>query len=197
MSQGAAKGLKVFSIPGRGETFEESLGGLIPGGEIQVGFIDFIGRFARMSFPDQVAHVVRIISKKYWLDDALLLGRSFGAWIILNALMGLDVPFPGTAVLISSVLGVGGTDALGFAAPWSRRFWQKAESRSRLPARRLVLIHGTDDEQCPLAHAKRLVGLWHVELIVFRDGGHGLGRTAFREEIAEAIHRIWKLPKGC
>ena len=180
------------------ELIRDDLSGLIPGGEIQVGFIDFIGRFARMSFSDQVDHVVRIISKDYCVEDALLLGRSFGAWIILNALLRLDVPFPGTVVLISSVLGLGGTGALGFAAPGSRTFWREAESRTKAPAERLLLFHGADDEQCPLVHAKRLAELWHLELIVFRGGGHGLGRPAFREELSQAIHGVWKCPgKRC
>jgi len=182
---------KVFCAPGRGETYQNSLHGLLAPGAAEVSAVDFTPEFARLTFTQQMELFHQIICEQYWSRDALLLGRSFGAWILLNALMRLETQFPGTAILIASVLGSGGKGGLHFIAPRGWRFWEEAEARTRPPARRLALVHAMDDDQCPYALAVRLRQLWGAEFVALPGGGHGLGARTMRPEVSEAIERLW------
>lgn len=182
---------KVFCAPGRDETYRDTLRGLIPEDGAEISAVDFTREFGRLAFAEQVELFRRIIEESYWSKEALLLGRSFGAWILLNALVACRETFPGTVVLIASVLGSGGADGFHHISPRNQRFWDRVETRPSAPARRLVLLHAVDDEQCPCALAVRLCQLWGAELVRFKSGGHGLGARTQRKMVAKTIERIW------
>ena len=129
-----------------------------------------------------------------WDGGALVLGRSFGAWLVLNALLEQEDPHPGTVVLIASVLGYGAGSGLGFKAPRARAFWSEAEHRAGPPAQRLALLHAADDEHCPCDYAERLSALWHVPLERFPCGGHALGKSAHADDVSSVIERWWREP---
>ncbi len=169
------------------------MAGLIKGQDIEISSVDFTDEFAKLLFTEQMDLFTRIIRKDYWNKDALLVGRSFGAWILINALMKIDDTYPGTVILIASVLGQGGQGNLQFIAPRGWKFWEEAEARKDSPASRLVLIHAVDDDQCPYKHAERLSKLWDIELVSFQSGGHGLGARTRRMQVTEAVERLWRL----
>lgn len=182
---------KVFCAPGRNETYKGTFRGLIRDGAAEISSVDFTHEFGRLAFAEQVGLFRRIIEENYWSAEALLLGRSFGAWILLNALVSLRETYPGTVVSIASVLGSGGADGLHFITPRNQRFWDQTEARPSAPARRLVLLHAVDDVQCPCALAVRLCQLWGAGLVRFKSGGHGLGARTQRSAVTETIERIW------
>ena len=183
---------RILCVTGRGESLEEFPGRLSWYRQVEIGCIECTGYFARRTFSEQVAVFRRNLSERYWHADSLLLGRSFGAWIMLNGLMELDGEYPGTVILVAPVLGFGGgARGLHFIAPRTRRFWSEAESRTRPPARRITVIISEQDEQCPPEYARRLCALWGMELIVFEQGGHGLGKDTLQQEVSETIHTLW------
>lgn len=182
---------KVFCVPGRDESFAEAFGGLMWTQPVDIGHVDLTGPFARLRFSEQVDTVHGLIRQQYWSREALLLGRSFGAWILLHALMQLEESFPGTVVLLSAVLGYGQHRGLHFIAPRAATFWEYAASHARAPARHLALLHAADDTQCPVDYAKELRRLWPLELVLFEHGGHDIGKRTLQDDVSAAIGTIW------
>ena len=180
---------RVFCAPGRGESFQDSFAKLTWREKVELYYVDFTPAFGRLLFTEQIALFERIIREKFWSQDAILLGRSFGSWIILNTLMRFEPIYPGTVVLVSSVLGFGGTANLQFIAPRGWKFWDEAKERVA-PAKRFMLIHAVDDDQCPIKHAQKLSDMWHIDLVTFQDGGHQLVKTSHCEEVSEIIHNL-------
>lgn len=158
---------------------------------MEIGYIDFKNQFSKLSFAKQVNLVARIINELYTETTALLVGRSFGGWILLNALMQRNEIYPGTVVLIASVLGYGFQSNLGFIAPRAKGFWLTAESNMKPPARSMALIHSTADRHCPFELASKLCDLWGLEVIAVPNGGHDLGKNASLPEVSEAIRSVW------
>jgi len=182
---------RVFYAPGRAETWQTSVAGLSLGDGIEVHSIDFTDQFGRMLFTDQMALFIETIEEQFWNEKALLLGRSYGAWILINSLMRMEPVYPGTVVLMSSALGFGGQGGLHFISPRAWRFWEEAEVRKTSPARRMALIHAADDNQWPIKYPRKLKDKWGVELITFEQGGHDIGKSMHQEAISEAIRKFW------
>lgn len=182
---------KVFCAPGREERFAESLGRLPWKQSVEVGYIEIAGTFSEMGFSKRVDVIGHHVREVFWHESDLLLGRSFGAWILLNALMALDRRYPGTIILMSSVLGYGSYGGLHFIAPRASRFWEAAERVAHPPAEKLALLHAVDDEQCPYSQAQRLCEYWSIELVTFDEGGHELGKGTRRQQVSEAVRRLW------
>jgi len=182
---------KVFCIPGRNETLSESFAWLLRRKQVEIIGVDFNREFSTMTFAGQVDWCRGVIRDSLLSND-LILGRSFGAWIILNALVDPEENYPGTVILIASVLGYGRSGNVGFIAPRAKSFWREAASRQVSPAQRIVLIHATNDDQCPLEYAEKLSRIWGLDLVTFKKGGHGLGKeNALQKELAGVVQEIW------
>jgi hypothetical protein len=125
--------------------------------------IAFDQRFVELGFAAQVARVSALIAGVR-PDETLLVGRSFGAWLVLHALLGCPHGFDGTVLLIAPVLGYGTSGRGGFVAPRARTFWANVEAGCSMPAARVVLVAGTADEQCPIEYPRRLGRWWPIEL---------------------------------
>ncbi len=183
--------LRILAIPGRDETVHEAFGALrLFEGRILRG-LDWGSDLAGRPFATQVRVVSALLASETPDEDSLVLGRSFGAWLVLNALIERDRPYPGTVVLLASVLGYGAAGGLGFKAARARAFWSEVERRGEPPARRLVLVHADDDEQCPCEYAARLSSLWRVPLERLPRGGHALGKSALVDEVSSIIAHHW------
>ena len=182
---------KVFAVPGRGETVAGTFGGWAWGAGVDVQGVDFGDAFADQAFSAQVDAVEEEIRRGYWNEQALIVGRSFGAWIVLHALMQEEAVFPGTVVLIASAFGYGRQGKTRFMAPGVAQFWKAAATRDAPPARTMAVLHGVRDTQCRFAYAEHLGALWNVEVRAF-DAGHELGRDVLQEEVAEAVREVWR-----
>lgn len=182
---------QIFCAPGRDETFEDAFGALTWPDDIEIGSVDFDQEFAQLRFSDKVDFFRREIEDHYWSKGAMLLGRSFGGWILLNTLVGFDAAYPGTVILISSVLGYGSAEGLQFIAPNADGFWREVERSAGPPSDRMLLLHSTDDQQCSISYAERLAKAWSIELIAFEDGGHDLGKIHHLDEVSRLIQEKW------
>lgn len=184
-----ARGRQVFAVPGRGETVDEAFGAW--NADVAVEGVDFGEAFVGLTFSAQVEVVAEEVRRGYWNERALVVGRSFGAWIVLHALMREETVYPGTVVLIASVFGYGRQGETRFMAPGASRFWTEAAARNGPPARTLAVLHGRRDTQCPFAYAEHLGALWNVEVRAF-EAGHELGKETFRDEVAAAVREVWR-----
>jgi len=165
----------LFGIPGRGETLAESFGGIPRGPKTVLTGLEWARDLEGLRFSAQVDLVTHEVRTRCWDEAAMVVARSFGAWILVNALLEMPEPHPGTVLCVSSVLGYGSTGGVNFIAPRALRFWREAPRLARPPAREFSLLHASDDTQCPLAYAEKLHALWGGNLIV-RSGGHSLGK---------------------
>ncbi len=182
---------RIFYAPGRDETLADIKDAIPWAGKVDICTIDFLRPFSSLPFPEQSAEFRQLFINNFWSSEDLLIGRSFGAWILLNALMEADCVYPGTVILISSVLGFGGQPGIEFMAPRARSFWSRVDSGEPPPARRIALIHAIDDDQCPFEYAKKLCDIWGVVLFGLEKGGHGLGRSGTKELLAGQMHDYW------
>jgi len=134
--------------------------------------IDFDRQFGGLAFGAQVARVAALI-RGHDPAGTLLVGRSFGAWLLLHALLGQASAFEGAVLLWAPVLGYGGAGGAGFMAPRARTFWTEIGAGRPMPALRLILIAGHRDQQCPIKLARDLAKWWPIELHQY-DAGHAL-----------------------
>lgn len=165
MCRVAAMGIRpsrrVLVVPGRDESVNDVWRWFESFDD--VGGIDFEQQMAGLDFRAQVARVARLLDGCR-PDEAILAGRSFGAWLLLHALLGRASPFAGTVLLLAPVLGYGGTGCSGFIAPRARPFWTDVRAGRSIPALRLILVAGRHDSQCPVELARELATWWPIEL---------------------------------
>lgn len=109
--------------------------------------------------------------------DAILIGHSAGGQLALIAAMRTDAA---AAVSLGGVVDLGLADALDLGEGAVRGFLgTSADARPDLDPARLPrpdfpvhLVHGTDDEDVPLAVSESLAALWDCPLTVLKDTGH-------------------------
>jgi predicted esterase len=175
MCRVAAMGIRpcrrVLVVPGRDESVNDVRRWFESFDDV-VG-IDFDQQMAGLDFRAQVARVAHLLDGGS-PDELLLAGRSFGAWILLHALLDRASPFAGTVLLLAPVLGYGGRGCAGFIAPRARPFWTSVRAGRSIPALRLILVAGRHDSQCPIELARELATCWPIELYEC-ESDHTLG----------------------
>jgi hypothetical protein len=159
----------VYFVPGRGERLEGNLGRHIQmSGAALVGR-EILGDFERLPFADQIAVIRDDLDCAFWQPEVCLVGRSFGAYLLLHTLLEKP-PFPGGVLLFSPVLGpsilAGGR--YGLRPPRADKLLRMAEA-GQFPMPANLEIHtGMDDGSCDPALARRFaaaVGLTNLFLL--------------------------------
>jgi len=178
---------RVRIVPGRGEAVSDL--GVLFATCANVAGLDFDQRFAGLSFGAQVARVSALIEEAE--PQALLVGRSFGAWLMVHALLGRTTAFDGTVLLLAPVLGYGRSGQAGFMAPRARMFWNEVEAGRPMPASRMVLMAGQHDPQCPIELARRLASAWPIELheLLADHSLDAWNSTGMARRVAAALRR--------
>ena len=132
--------------------------------------------FARLGFSEQLALIQTDLLSGFWHSEAVLVGRSYGAYLLLHALAEMDF-FPGKVLLFSPVLGAGlSKDRLfGVMPPRSKKLLKLAENGG-FPAPRDLEIHtGAEDSGCDPRLAERFVSLvGNTKLRIIPNAGHQL-----------------------
>ncbi len=173
---------RIYFIPGRGENLVDEIGQLIANFGFSVQGREMISDFARLVFSEQLALIRADLLSGFWHSEAVLVGRSFGAYLLLHTLAEMD-SFPGKVLLFSPVLGAGiSKDRLfGVLPPRSKKLLKLAES-GEFPAPRDLEIHtGAEDSGCHPKLAERfalLVG--NAKFRIVPNVGHQLGEEYLR-----------------
>lgn len=187
----------VYFIPGRGENLTDEIGQIIAGMGFSIQGREIISDFARLGFSGQLALIRVDLEPSFWHSEAVLIGCSFGAYLMLHALAEMK-PFPGKMLLFSPVLGAGvSSDRLfGSIPPRSKKLLKLAQSRE-FPAPRCLEIHtGAEDNGCNPRLAERFTSLvGNTKLYLVSGAGHQLDQKYIRGVLEKFL--IKKFPDPC
>jgi hypothetical protein len=170
-------GAALFVL-GRGEDLDEGLGRLMATMGYAIHGREIILDFARLRISEQVALIGSDLQPAFWHPDALLVGHSYGAYLLLHTVADMD-PFPGKILLRSPVLGaaVAKNGFYGSRPPRAEKLLKLTES-NRFPVPHYMEIHtGAEDNGCDPLLATRfgsLVG--NTKLHIVAGAGHQLGK---------------------
>lgn len=166
---------QVYLLPGRGEELGGDLGQLLLSMGYHIEGRGLVPPFSGERFADQQALIKEDLSG-YWLPEAVLIGRSYGAYLLLHTLIDM-APFPGRILLLSPVLGVGfAADGFyGSYPPRASKLLDIAEGGS-FPVPGYLEIHtGDQDPGCDPQLATLFSAYVHGTKLHFVAGeGHGL-----------------------
>jgi len=170
----------IYYVPGRGGRLSAGLGL-----ELSARGYDLIGReiagpgprdqsnpFASLSFQQQVEVIQHDLQSRFWTPEALVIGNSFGAYLIAHAILQLG-NFPGKCLFLSPVLGAVKTTGMLFKPPKSGALKDAIETRS-FPSIVLDILVGSRDEHFLPDVAEKLSQITKGETIVIDDEGHRL-----------------------
>jgi predicted esterase len=166
----------VYLIPGRGDAIEDNLGGIIRRMGYPFQQREITPEFELLRFPEQLKVIEKELEIGFWRHDAILIGRSYGAYLLLHSLSEMQ-DFPGRILLFSPVLGPGRNrnGFYGSIPPRSNKLLQLAEN-NQFPLFQYLEIHtGTDDNGCNPLLAERFVAPFkNARLYLVLGAGHHL-----------------------
>jgi len=191
----------VVYLHGRGDVPESGPGDLVQAhawGARRLIAPTLEADFYRQPFEAQVSHVDSLVG-----EAGLAIGFSYGSWLLLTVVAMRQLterPVP-DLLLLSPILGYGGTAAAGLVAPYARELrrhlglsewahWLPNKARARAPIvtpERIALIHGVDDPQCATEDVRALRPLGYPVTIV--DGGHQLSSPGAHAAVQCALAR--------
>ncbi len=173
---------KIYFIPGRGEKLDNFIGRTIIYGDRDVCGRELVPPFSKLKFGEQLKYVRRDLEREFPDGDGRLVGRSFGAYVLLHAIS--ETGFEGRILLLSPVLGAASISNLRYGSipPRAKRLLELAES-GRFPAPYRMEIHtgGLDNGCSPELAAAFSKSVPGCELYIVDGAGHELGEAYTRE----------------
>lgn len=179
------KSRRIYLLTGRNETFAD-----LPGTILKKVGVSFDGReycppFSRLPFSEQL-DLIRQDLKACWHSDCLLIGRSYGAYLLLHAFSELPA-FPGDVLLFSPVLGMalaaGGH--YGVMLPRARQLRHLAESGNFPSCRSLRMYLGEADDGCSCEQAAEFIKhMPCAALVTVPDAGHHFSQECYERALA-------------
>ena len=168
----------IYYVPGRGGRLNSGLGL-----ELSARGYDLIGReiagpgprdqsnpFASLSFQQQVEVIQHDLQTHFWTPEALVIGNSFGAYLIAHSILQLG-NFPGKCLFLSPVLGAVKTTGMLFKPPKSGVLKDAIENRS-FPLIILDILAGSTDEHFLPVEAEQLSDQTNGSLSIIEGQGH-------------------------
>ena len=176
----------IYYVPGRGGRLNAGLGL-----ELSARGYDLIGRqiagpgprdqsnpFASLSFQQQVEVIQHDLQTHTWTPEALVIGNSFGAYLIAHSILRLG-KFPGKCLFLSPVLGAVKTTGMLFKPPKSGNLKESIENRS-FPSIILDIAVGSKDEHFLPAIAEKLDQITIGKITIVDGEGHRLSFETVR-----------------
>src|SRR5210317_1195211 len=179
----------IYYVPGRGGRLNEGLGL-----ELSSRGYDLMGReiagpgprdqsnpFASLSFQEQVRVIQHDLKTHFWTPEALVIGNSFGAYLIAHSILQLG-KFPGKCLFLSPVLGAVKTTGMLFKPPKSSALKDAIETRS-FPLIILDIVVGSRDEHFVVEVAEKLDQLTAGTITIFDGEGHRLCHEIVKDKL--------------
>ena len=179
----------IYYVPGRGGRLNQGLGL-----ELSSRGYDLMGReiagpgprdqsnpFASLSFQQQVQVIQHDLKAHFWTPEALVIGNSFGAYLIAHSILQLG-KFPGKCLFLSPVLGAVKTTDMLFKPPKSSALKDAIENRS-FPSIILDIIVGSRDEHFVVEVAEKLDQLTDGAITIIDDEGHRLSHEIVKDKL--------------
>jgi hypothetical protein len=171
-----ANGPSAYLIPGRGERLEGALGFVLRQEGRRLRGRELRGDFAGLRFPDQLATIAEDLASGFRSGEAVAVGRSYGAYLLLHALAE-RAPFPGRVLLFSPVLGAGvrPDGRFGSRPPRVGKLREMARAGT-FPIPAALEIHtGAEEEGCDPVLAREIFSdMPGANLVVVPGMGHEL-----------------------
>ena len=185
----------IYYVPGRGGRLNAGLGL-----ELSARGYDLIGReiagpgprdqsnpFASLSFQQQVEVIQHDLKTHAWAPEALVIGNSFGAYLIAHSILQLG-GFPGKCLFLSPVLGAVKTTGMLFKPPKSSVLKDAIETRS-FPSIILDIVVGSRDEHFLPEVAAKLDQLIKGNIAIIDDQGHRLSHGIVKAKLDQWLPR--------
>jgi hypothetical protein len=153
---------KVLSICGYGITGREVVGG-----------------FRDLGFQRQVQTIASDLRDHFWHADARVIANSFGAYLLLHALVQLGVPYIGKVLLLSPIVGDFSNEEnlMNCSLPQANKLFELAKSGD-FPAPLNCEIHiGSEDLQSAPNYVTAFGDLTGIKVDVLEGAGHRLQKT--------------------
>ena len=179
----------IYYVPGRGGRLNTGLGL-----ELSARGYDLIGReiagpgprdqsnpFASLSFQQQVDVIQHDLKTHAWAPEALVIGNSFGAYLIAHSILQLG-NFPGKCLFLSPVLGTVKATGMLFKPPKSGVLKDAIETRS-FPSIILDIVVGSRDEHFLPEVAAKLDQLTKGNIKIIVDQGHRLSHSIVKAKL--------------
>lgn len=181
----------IYYVPGRGGRLDQGLGV-----ELSARGFDLIGReisrhgsrektnpFASLHFVQQIEVIQHDLKSHAWKEDALVIGNSFGAYLISHAILQLG-EYPGKCLFTSPVLGTVRTNGFYFRPPKAHALRDAIESES-FPKIYLDVLVGQDDEHYLSEVTEKLGNLTVGKILVVANEGHRLQHETVKAKLNE------------
>jgi pimeloyl-ACP methyl ester carboxylesterase len=168
---------KAYLIPGRDEGLGGQLGSVLCQEGVEVHGRALRGEFPRRRFPEQLAEIRRDLADEFWTAEGVLVGRSYGGYLLLHALAEEETSFPGRVLLLSPVLGPARRPDghFGSRPPRADRLREMAAEGTFPPPAQLEIHTGAEDQGCDPGLAREIFQeMPGVTLAVVPGMGHEL-----------------------
>ena len=181
---------RVYVVTGRGEALDGRLGAAVNSVGARVEGRES-SALATLRFSEQLATIRTDLRAAYWHTGALLVGHSYGAYLLLHTLADLTA-FPGGVLLLAPVLGMGRSADGLYASrpPRARRLLELAESSGFASPARLDIHVGSNDRTCDDGQVQRFVaGIPGAVSHSVEGAGHSLDDWYLQQTLRVALQR--------
>ena len=163
----------LYFLPGRGSSLNGRLGTELQdrGYKLHGRVLD--GDFAKLSFPEQVDHVVADL-RELGGRDIPVVANSWGAYWALHAILQNQMSYSRT-LLISPILGAVRGEGRMFKPPLSK-VMERSINEGLFPDIDLTVLVGSEDWQSPSNRCEALCKASDGNLVIADGKGHDLGR---------------------
>lgn len=172
----------LYFMPGRGDLLSGRIGLLL----YEKGFTlygrEAVPPFSQLTFAHQLDLIRNDILEKFWTTDSILIGHSYGAYLLLHTLAELE-PYPGRILLLSPVLGAAiSPDQTYMSRPPRAEKLLLLCRTGQFPIPAYLQIHtGADDVWCDPELARKISE--HIptcRLSIVAETGHRFEETQLR-----------------
>lgn len=167
----------IYYLPGAGGRIDTGLGqALIDRGYFPYGR-ETVGDFRKLPFQEQLDLIAQDLMGLFWTQESFVVANSYGAYLLLNTLAGLE-PYIGKVLLLSPIVGeFSSEEHMRFFVPPRSGRLQELVDVGQFPTLRNCQIHvGEDDWQSIPANVMKFAEPLEIPVTVVPKGGHMLER---------------------
>ncbi|MCC6772696.1 MAG: hypothetical protein IT360_16000 [Gemmatimonadaceae bacterium] len=186
----------VYLLPGRDESLDA-----YPGSLLAACGVEARGRttadLSPLRFNEQLSVIRADLVADFWHRGSLLIGSSYGAYLLLHTLADL-LSFPGSVLLLSPVLGAASSRDGRYASrpPRARRLMQLAEVGGFAAPSELQIHVGAEDRDCDPDRAAHFASQWeHARCSIVPGAGHRLPDEYVARLFQSAVARLPSVPR--
>lgn len=186
-------GKKIYLIPGRGEKLDDTLGRILTMLGYNYEGMALTSDVEHLRFSEQLELVRSDLKLRFWDADSVLIGRSYGAYLLLHTLADMP-PFPGRVLLFSPVLCAASDKdrRYGSIPPRAEKLLKLAKSNT-FPAPAYMEIHtGSEDHDCsPMLAENFTSGIKNTTVVTVEGAGHNLSEPYLKNIFIEFLKPVF------